>query len=113
MSKPRSAKGVLKAARRLITESGWIQGNLWQTDATGEKTAFCALGALQEVDTPYELEAKKYLIRAIRATKGGIFQRYVDLPSNEIWRFNDHFTTEKEDVIAVFDAAIEIASSKK
>lgn len=115
MSKPRSARGVLQAARDLLV-NGWTQNALWRdesgrshaaymfssvTDRT-KKVSFCALGAIMEIDGSYEREAIVRLAKALPPE----FRLPDSNAKSAITRFNDSPQTSVGDVLAVYDKAI-------
>lgn len=102
---------VLKGARVLI-ERGWTTRAFardhhgYQVDPDdANATCFCMVGALRKVSdyagwrcaTPSYLDARDVLARVVEA-KSGCYT---------IPQFNDDFTTTKEAVLDMFDAAIE------
>jgi len=126
MARPRSVKGVLEAARNLIKNVGWTQGTLYHTrDGSDhysvrnsetpyreveDKVDFCALGALLEVNTSY---MDKAIIRlgqaAYRKYHPNVAKIKLDIVDAKaiITNYNDASHRKVDDVVALFDEAIE------
>jgi len=72
MAKPRSVKATLKAARAVIADKKRWTKEYFAVDMNGrpceenclDAVKFCALGALQFVDGPFECEAEDLLFNA-------------------------------------------------
>lgn len=100
-------KQNLIVARQLLIDVGWCQRNYQRVD--GNKTiAYCSAGALMEATRNCLIEidpsngyagAATYLRQAIGCPE--------DMP---ISGWNDHQGRTKEEIIAVFDEAIKLAS---
>lgn len=112
MKPPRTAKSALKQARALI-KKGWtkgaFEGDYRYNLKTGrsEPGAFCTIGAIRHVDGPAEQQAKSLIRRAVKE----LFypSRKTVLREHEVYRFNDGKKRTKDDVLAAFDRAIELA----
>lgn len=96
---------ILKEARRRIIEKGWSQGALYR-DFKGEPIifskgrvicSFCTMGAVLFSSKGMN---SYYTDRALE-----VLERFV--PDGLIPRWNDDPTRTKEEVIALFDRAIE------
>jgi hypothetical protein len=102
-----STKEVLVLARNLISGVGWCQGKSTQTDTEGKVVAFCMVGAVGEaigiefLNIDSRIEAKNLLRKAIG---GNIFRGIVPL-----CEWNDNANRTKEEVLEVFDEAINLA----
>lgn len=88
----------LTDAKRLI-EKGWIKGKFKKEPLLWGEPKYCLLGAMNEVNA--NSLAYKNLYKALMA-----------LNWNSPVRFNDHIKTKKEDVLKMFDAAIQLASKE-
>lgn len=105
MRKAKNSTEVLKAAKWLLENVGWIKGRSikWNADNT-RALGFCAHGAIVSVEaetTPvgYNVLTMKALDRLCQAVK------------MDVVNFNDHPHRSKKQVLAAFDKAI--ASTKK
>lgn len=104
-SEAKTVKEVLIAARDILTNTGWCQGQYWRNSqgrfaAKREDIASaCAVGSILQVDASQELRNK-----ALDTIEGltGIF-----LPT-----WNDDPKRTKEEVLQVFNKAIEEASDE-
>jgi len=127
MAKPRSAAGVLRAAKKLLTDVGWTRGDLKvYGGATGDEVVgYCALGAIREVDTKFQIDAELALCEAINKYYGQTITPFYrkelekdwDVRERTIWEFNDRWPGDeidqrKQDVLDAFDSAIKIASKR-
>ena len=85
---------VLKQARQNIVEYGWIQGQ-YRTDE-----GYCALGAIEDVPVGDQtrLGAIGALLNQVPVTFGGVAI------------YNDAEGRTKEDILGLFDRAIEAES---
>jgi hypothetical protein len=119
-----AALKTLTKARKLIDRS-WIKGRLAldkgslamfvapherpgapiSKAGTFKFDSFCALGAIEKADGPGELTAKDLLRKAINKLYYGGKNRYGE---SAIYKFNDRRVTTKDDVLAAFDAAIQM-----
>lgn len=99
MKKIKTAKQILRAAKRLLVDKGWTKGEL---KAHGR---YCSMGAFRMAATgnpnggvmgyPDALKALHILKNAIYAAGGG-----------EITGWNDQSNRTKKEVLKVFDTAI-------
>lgn len=104
MAKPRSARGVLREARKLLETVGWGKGSerIYANYGDGSLIGFCAIGALHEVDTVFERQARERLAHVIRKTNPNLAHRS---DQSTIVLFNDSVSTIKADVIEMFEKA--------
>lgn len=110
---------TLTEARRLLRRGrGWTKGR-YVTNYVWDKNgymsglikpeepnfqAYCSIGAIEKADGPGEKTAVTLLGRAIRSLTGKRLRH-----RSQIIEFNDAEKTAKRDVLAAFDAAIEMA----
>ena len=113
----KTVEQVLQEARVLI-DKGWIKGSfacnesMIAVDTTDEKAScFCILGALRRVEGLSDLDrcytdnytsAREVILEVLKP------RGYDFIPT-----FNDSEDTTKEDVLKVFDEAIEIEIAKE
>lgn len=98
---------ILKEARKLLIEKGWTQA-AYARDINGYRVSprstdavcFCSIGAIQHVHGSWGVP-ERFLTRASE-------HAYWSVP---VW--NDKPGRTKEDVIALFDKAIEIGSKNE
>lgn len=57
-NKAKTVTEVLKAAKWMLENVGWCQGQYSKYNKQGKLTAFCAAGAISHVVTDYELRLK-------------------------------------------------------
>jgi hypothetical protein len=98
---------VLREARAQIATHGMTKYQFGNPSC-----GFCAVGALREVFTPkngddWSSKSAGYLARAVRE----LFPWRVEMHGGNtvISRFNDDRATTKEELLAVYDRAIELA----
>lgn len=99
---------LLERARDLIKTKGWGQGAYWTSDPEHGKICFCARGAVLESSRfPSDITTPNYgSTLRIYSDAIGILEPLV--PGRVgIATYNDHPTTTKDDVIALFDKAIQ------
>lgn len=113
-SHPTSVAETLRRARNLIEDpKHWIKGALAKPSKYSrnipilnpndpEAGAWCALGAINRVDGPYEDAAVKMLAFVI----GGYEYAYVEGARGEVTGFNDRPVRLHADVLSAFDRAI-------
>ena len=117
MAKPRSLKGTLIAARKLIENyDNWTQGKLHRPAGSLYPDRYCMLGAINEVDGEYEGKAVNMLADTIQkeyypqstATSG---MSPTTKGKWSITSFNDALgrrtETQHKAVLKMFDKAIE------
>lgn len=104
---------VLIEARRLIAEKGWTQ-EVYSRDVCGRSSlteefdgnpvCFCADGAIRRATHMHQarIEARAVLGKVVGARGVSGF---------EVWRWNDEPGRTKEEVLAAFDRAIELAGA--
>jgi len=112
-SKPSSVAETLQRAKALIEDpSRWIKGAFakpnknaadWFTHGAHPKAgAWCMLGAVERVDGPFEVEAKRTLAKAISGFE------WIDGVSE----YNDAPHRRHRDVLKKFDKAIALAEKE-
>jgi hypothetical protein len=110
---PKSAAETLVLSKKLISPRGrWAQGAYkippgspdWIGKAV-DYPRFCSLGAIKEVDGPFEDAAISFLQRAIDSLEEYRYRRH----RIGIIGFNDANSRKKRQVIAVFNKAIKLA----
>lgn len=115
MSKAETPKQVLVAARWIAKKLGWCQWSFFRDKEGAVLTdmfvlgshhidrvaSVCMLGALRLVETDEETraDAKSLLSKSLPTGSYSTISSY-----------NDYGTTSKEDVLKVFDKAIDLAS---
>lgn len=103
MSKEQSLKDTLVEARSLIQDVGWTQGT-YATYAEGNKViGYCALGALSATHAGPEIRHDA-IMRLSKQT--------VQYNGSDIVSYNDAEGRTKEEVLAVFDQAIESVTNE-
>lgn len=107
MASKRDMVRALKKARKLIAKKEkWTKGS-YHDYSNG---AFCAIGALREADGPGEYAAYKALGFAVTSLHPKTAAaRSAQDPESVVITFNDRKKTKHEDVLAIFDFAIENA----
>ena len=101
----KTALDILKEARDLLNK-GWTKG--MYTDMNG---AYCAVGALRQVATgDYGLEHVVPMLFECIPNHPSEFREWWN-QWDEIVSFNDRLSTAKEDVLALFDCAIQKAEA--
>jgi len=100
-----TALELLREAKRLIEEKGWTQGDFARNSrgngvsvVSRTATCFCAFGALQANAVGH---AASYIAAC------DILEAC--LPEKSVVSYNDHPTTTKADILALYDRAIERA----
>lgn len=100
-----SALTVLRDARNLITEHGWTKG-----EYGNKELGFCAVGAMMEAANTVPGSANDYRGAQIA------FRDHIPEDerswTNSIVTWNDSLDRQKDDVLAVFDKAIQAESEK-
>lgn len=92
---------VLTAARAMIVTNGWVRG-VYEGDC-----GVCAVGAIRRAGADYDMETT-----AVRA----LFKCLPDVhkvalgPFSAVFNWNDHVARSADDVLALFDRAIEVSS---
>lgn len=98
-----NAARLLKAARQLLIDKGWVQGSLHRAQG------YCALGAYKVAAKRYGLATKSTAFRCLgESVKSGSL-----ILENRITNYNDAQTRRKSQVIALFDRAIEKAKASR
>lgn len=101
----KTSKELLVAARSLIANVGWCQNDYKKHDIWFDVTGYCSIGALvygndsKSSSNLYEL-AEARLMQAIGLT---------ETTTRDLIGWNDAPERTKEEVIAAFDKAIELA----
>ena len=54
-TKAKNVNEVLKAAKWMLENVGWCQGNYTKYDGAGKPIGFCAAGAIEQVNADYKL----------------------------------------------------------
>lgn len=99
--KAKNTKEILTAAKWILENVGWIQGNFYKMDPTGNKyVGFCAVGALQQVEHDIDYGCDKAM------------NCLVEVIGVSLVYFNDAQGRTKEQVLAAFDTAIAAAETK-
>lgn len=102
MSKAKTVKEVLIAAKWMLEHVGWIQGKYMEKGADGNPIAFCASEALNRViPTNRDLRDRAQYLLSLHMDGGSIIG------------FNDDLGRTKEQVLAAFDKAIEASKGMK
>jgi hypothetical protein len=101
MRKAKNGTEVLKAARWMLDNIGWVQNHYRQDDSTGKAIGFCAVGALETVKT------KKY-----GATNSAFKRLRAVVDHGLIVEFNDAPGRTKQEVLNAFDQAIKGPNKK-
>jgi hypothetical protein len=102
----KTANEVLTLARSLLVDVGWTQGSFGRT-ATGmavcyshpRAIAYCALGAL------YAADEKTKCLPNVRLQAETALRN--QCPHTKLVIYNDNAARTKEDIIALYDKAIE------
>lgn len=108
---------TLTKARALV-EKGWVKGYEhidagelnWLTNEISPVESYCAIGAIRKADGPGEESAFDLIRQAIGDLFYGGKKR---VGESGILRFNDRKKTTKEDVVAAFDKALELAQTEE
>ena len=97
-----------KARRRIAKPECWCQHTI-ERYANDGTVAYCALGALKTKDTALQLEAEVLLEasipRSFRPGEGNV--------NRSVAQYNDRPTRTHEQVLALYDRAINIAKARK
>lgn len=104
---------ILTEAREYLITDGWVQ----KTFSDDDNKRVCAIGAIRKAVVIEQVDAEKMLLRALEVIDPGAIQRSAPVPllPNElvplsIWesiaRWNDQPGRTKEEVIALYDQAI-------
>ncbi len=88
---------AIKAREVLEDDQAWGQGFFEQVDVVSGATKYCALGALTHQNSIGAIQAAEVLVDLIKSKTD-----FVSVPD-----FNDDDTTTHEDVLIMFDLAIE------
>ena len=88
---------VLREAKELLLNEGWIKGEEQVWDEELERYRYCALGAVSEVC------ARREVHTAVFSSSIGALSKTAGI---EIIHYNDSDSTTLEDVISVFDRTI-------
>lgn len=114
---------TLTKAKSLINR-GWVKENLYvkkgytvyvgDDEYIAKTNLYCALGAIKKADGPGEEGAITLIKQAIRIFTGKTpFKRPENAKLRHIFEFNDSKDTTKEDVLAAFDKALELAQTEE
>lgn len=109
---------VLEKAKAVLVEKGWTQQAFARDERnrhspihSPEATCFCTLGALELV-TGHMARSTEHAVRAQTALERTLLKRVFG-DDSPIQTFNDDENTTKEDVLAWFDRAIELAKERE
>lgn len=104
--KAKTSTEVLQAAKWILENVGWFQGNWSYSDPqSGEEVAFCALGAINKVEDGGQNKALAKT-RLMEALPKKAKREYANRSWRDIATFNDDKKTTKRMVLALFDRAI-------
>jgi hypothetical protein len=106
-NKANSVKEVLIAAKYLLENIGWCQGD-FSNYQDGKPVSFCMLGAINHVevsDIELTWEAKALLSQTIL--------KNISIDSQMLSDWNDNSARKKKDVIKLFDKAIRKLDKEK
>lgn len=95
-----NAKKILVGAKKLL-ENGWCQKHLNVIDENGNMS-YCSIGAIHSAANNIALLRSQDRQRAYDSLRISIENYYID-------NWNDHPDRTKEEVLAAFDKAIELA----
>lgn len=100
MARAKNTTEVLTAAKWLLENVGWSQGDYVKYNPSNKPISFCSIGAIQtvEVDSSNLITSAENFLRSF-------------MPDRSIVSFNDNPVRTKEEVIKYFDKAIK--KSKK
>lgn len=98
-----TVKEALIAARQLLVDVGWVQGDFSKSDSAQKCIGYCAAGALYEITQ----NQAPQLTSPARQLLGLTVE---SLGAEGLLHFNDTPGRTKEEVLALFDRAIEAAS---
>lgn len=94
MSKAKTTKEVLKAAKWMLENVGWNKGEFAKYSPNGTPISFCAAGAINRVEVNNDV------------LRGRARDKVSKTVGQNLVHFNDHPDTTKEQVLLVFDQAI-------
>lgn len=105
MSKAKTVKEVLVAARWMLENVGWCQGEYQKDreDKYGVPVAFCSTGAIYGVDKEGSPSQKDYIEDL------AISHLMDEISGGSVITWNDKPERTKEEVLAAFDRAIKKA----
>jgi hypothetical protein len=89
-------KRVLKKARRLIEENGWVQGTFHNSQG------YCLVGAVDEAASGFVLNDEA--IQELDSNLNDISSPY---PRSNIFYWNDKLGRKKREVVSLLDRTIE------
>lgn len=102
-------KETLTRAKELINEKGWAKGAYQDSDG-----CLCALGAVRAASHPeghvYELSSLSDEQYELMWESASHLAKFVPILGALVHEFNDHPDVTKEDVLDLFDRAIEAAA---
>lgn len=98
----KEARQILKEAKRLLIEVGWVKRQYRKWNRKGEITGYCSIGAISSAanDTIHQ---RGYAVAR---------QALNDAIGGSIINFNDAGKTKKEDVLNAFDEALKLTRKR-
>lgn len=105
-TKIKTGTDVLRAAKQLLIDVGWVKNQSYKTDGHGKKTAYCASGAVGFTGGSNDFKARLRAHARLNKVAGKKFHF-------SIVSLNDHPHTSKKQVLAAFDRAINSTKRKK
>jgi len=108
-NKAQNATEVLIAARWMLKNIGWCQGQYERYNYDNTSKAFCALGSIRAVETSPE-----YDVESIYAPKSYAIYFLLSIISNNynnIQSWNDSSGQTKNNIIKVFTKAIKLSKA--
>lgn len=112
MSKAKSATEVLKAAKWILENIGWIQGADKQINSLGVPTGFCSVGAIRAVETTTAFEYDSPYLDRDSSIRGQAFRRLCKVMNGRAILFNDVRGRTKQQILKAFDQAIKEVSDE-
>lgn len=105
-TKIKTSTDVLRTAKQLLVDVGWVKHQAYKSDMRGEKTAYCAVGAISFIGGYDLINARGRAHQRLNKAAGKKFDF-------SIVTLNDHPHTSKKQVLAAFDRAINSTKRKK
>lgn len=104
-SKAKTSTDVLRSAKQLLIDVGWVKNQSYRTDEHGKNIAYCASGAVSFTGGSDLIKARYRAYQRLNKAAGKKFHF-------SIVALNDHPHTSKKQVLAVFDRAINSTKHK-
>ncbi len=108
MNKIKNSTDILRAAKQLLIDVGWVKGRSTKRDKSGKIIGYCATGAVSNV-------ANGNLNNSLFPQRDRAIARLNKASGNKylsVVGFNDHPHTSKKQILAVFDRAINSTKRK-